>query len=365
MLPSKMPLILLENRVWRTYQGGHLLGQFHGRPDDPDTNLPEDWLASVVAARNPDEVARLDEGLSCFLADGQPMRLTDAIQSDPAGMLGQSTLDTCGTSTGVLCKLLDAAERLTVQVHPTREKARQYFGSPFGKTEAWHILRTRTDREAPSVLLGFQEGITREAWEAAFAAQDIPAMLHMMHRLPVKPGDTVLVEAGVPHAIGAGCFLLEIQEPTDFTLRTERITPAGLPVPDSLIHQGIGLSAMMDCFTYEGVSEAEARRRWLLSPQPHGAAECLIPPERTGCFSLYRLCADVPLTVDTNGTFCIAVVTAGSGTLTADAPHALAQGTCLFLPAGLSRFTLAGEGLSVLLGFGPGCKQPPTITKQT
>ena len=54
MLPSKMPLILLENRVWRTYQGGHLLGQFHGRPDDPDTNLPEDWLASVVAARNPD-----------------------------------------------------------------------------------------------------------------------------------------------------------------------------------------------------------------------------------------------------------------------------------------------------------------------
>ena len=78
-------------------------------------------------------------------------------------------------------------------------------------------------------------------------------MLEWMHCIEVHKGDTVLIQGGVPHAIGAGCFLAEIQEPTDYTVRTERITPSGLKVADTMCHQGLGFQKMFDCFHYEGV----------------------------------------------------------------------------------------------------------------
>ena len=62
------------------------------------------------------------------------------------------------------------------------------------------------------MYLGFKENITRSYFKTLFEKQDIPAMLDTMHRFEVSEGDVILVTAGTPHAIGAGCFLLEIQE---------------------------------------------------------------------------------------------------------------------------------------------------------
>ncbi len=99
-----------------------------------------------------------DEGLS-RLADGRLLR--DAIAADPNAWLGEEHLARFGTSTGLLVKLLDAAERLPVHAHPDRAFAREAFDSPFGKTEAWIVLDTR-DGEA-DVWVGLAEPVGARA----------------------------------------------------------------------------------------------------------------------------------------------------------------------------------------------------------
>lgn len=250
------PVRIAPAHAWRTYCGGKLIAALHGEAGQ-DSHFPEEWLLSTVAARNPGREG-IREGLSLLKESGQS--LADYIAGDPEGLLGAGRKET-----GMLMKLIDAAERLSVQAHPTREDAMRWFGSPFGKTECWHILGGRTIAgERPCIYFGFKEGITREKWARLFYAQDIDGMLACLHRMYVKPGETYLIRGGVPHAIGAGCFLAEIQEPTDLTLRVERTSPQGDPLPDPSCHQGIGFEKMLDCFAYDGCDEEEAKRRWLI-----------------------------------------------------------------------------------------------------
>jgi hypothetical protein len=248
----KKPLLQTENRVYRTYRGGRLLDQFLGNPNPADSFLPEDWISSFVEAKN--RVYRPGEGISRVMVDGEALPITEVIT--PAD-LGPGREDS-----GVLVKYLNAAERLGIQVHPTPDFSRKHFGTNYGKAECWHILAVE---DGASIYIGFKEGITREKWKTLFETQDVEGMLSALHPFSVKPGDTVLVRAGTPHAIGAGCFLLEIQEPTDYTMRMEKITLAGEALTPMQIHYGVGEDAMLDCFIYEGRSEEEAYSEYFRS----------------------------------------------------------------------------------------------------
>ena len=101
------PLPLEPTRVHRFYRGGALLGRLRGEAEE-DAFFPEDWLGSVTPARNP---GRNDpaEG-SSRLADGRTLR--DAVEADPIRWLGETHVARFGTSTGLLAKLLDTAQRL-------------------------------------------------------------------------------------------------------------------------------------------------------------------------------------------------------------------------------------------------------------
>ena len=77
----------------------------------------------------------------------------------------------------------------------------------------------------------------------------------------------VFVEGGVPHAIGAGCFMAELQEPTDLMVVTERVTPSGVVLPEKKLHGGLGFERMFDCFHYEGLKREEVQERFFLKPQ--------------------------------------------------------------------------------------------------
>ncbi len=100
------------------------------------------------------------------------------------------------------------------------------LGSAFGKTESWYILGGREiNGEKSAIYLGFREGVTEEIWKELFLKQDIQGMLSNLHRFEVNPGDAFIIYGGVPHAIGSGCFLMEVQEPTDYTMRVEKVTP--------------------------------------------------------------------------------------------------------------------------------------------
>lgn len=325
----KKPLLQTENRVYRTYRGGRLLDEFVGNPNPADTFMPEDWISSFVEAKN--KVYRKGEGISRVISDGREMPITEVITSEDFGP--------CRQDSGVLVKYLNSAERLGIQVHPTPEFSRKHFGTGYGKTECWHILDTEGDA---SIYIGFKEGITRERWKELFDGQDIRGMLDALHRFTVKKGDTVLVRAGTPHAIGAGCFLLEIQEPTDYTMRVEKTTVAGEALTPMQIHYGVGEEAMLDCFIYEGISEERAREAYFIKPQQlSGSNISLVSYADTPCFALGKLCAGGTVTPES---FVSLVVTESGELSVGEQSISAAKGEKWFVPYGCGDITVkSGE----------------------
>ncbi len=316
-----MPLLQTETRVRRTYRGGKALDAFLGKESGADGFYPEDWISSFTEAKNKDYIPM--EGISHVLAEGKRIPITDAVSSEDFGPGREES--------GVLVKLLDAGERLGIQVHPTPAFSLAHFGCPHGKTECWHILQAEKDA---AVYLGFKEGITRAEWKRLYEAQDIEGMLNCLHRLSVAAGDTVLVTAGTPHAIGKGCFLLEIQEPTDYTMRVEKITVAGEALTPMQIHYGAGDEALLDCFIYEGLSEREAKDRHFLSlkkGEADFAPHMMVTYDDTSCFALGILSAGERLCPKS---FVTLVFTKGGRIRIGEVLMEVARGDKIFAPYG-------------------------------
>ncbi|MDF2923802.1 MAG: RmlC-like protein [Paenibacillaceae bacterium] len=367
-----MPLKLMGNRVWRTYLGGHLLSRWLGgeAAGEADGHYPEEWVGSLTQARNPDRTAAVSakeakgadrpEGLSLVdLGDGRNVLLKELVDSYPAEMLGARHVQRYGAQPGMLVKVLDSAERLAIQVHPDREAAREIFQSSYGKTEAWYILGGRSiGGEKPYVLAGFKPGVTRSLWEELFRKQDIPAMTEALHRFEVEPGQVVLIQGGLPHAIGPGCLLVELQEPTDYTIRVERTTPAGLQLSDFSCHQGAGFARMFDCFHYEDRSREETALRCFLQPSaveqhPGGTRRELIGKEHTPYFGMeeWSVCGGMNMSMNGPDSFSILLAVEGSGELGWEGgAAAIRQGEAYFLPAYLEGITCSGyaEGLRLI-----------------
>jgi mannose-6-phosphate isomerase len=353
MNPSKTILKLLNNRVVRSYTGGKLIEEWQGLPNPADNNKPEEWLASVVEARNKNYIP--DEGLSkVLLANGRIEKLTNLIKADAESFLGNDHVVKYGEHTAVLTKVLDAAVRLSIQVHPTKVYAREYFKSDYGKTEAWYIMGGReVDGEPPYVLVGFKPGVTKAQWKKYFDEQDIDGMINALHKFYVMPGDVFLIEGGLPHAIGSGCFLIEIQEPTDYTMRVERKTFDGSTLPDILCHQGVGFDAMLDCFTYEGLSKEETLKKHAKHPEPVAGENSstiihLITERDTACFKMDRLIIPESYTLN-DASFKTLIVLQGEGAFKhEDQITTIKQGDTYFLPAALGVVGIKSSGAVTL-----------------
>ncbi|MBE6583756.1 MAG: mannose-6-phosphate isomerase [Ruminococcaceae bacterium] len=348
------PIRLETSRAWRTYLGGKMISALHGEAGEDD-HFPEEWLMSTVAARNSGR-EHIVEGISRVF--GTDMTLGELVDRYPEDVLGTSHLQKHGACLGVLVKLLDSAERLTLQVHPTREAAKKLFNSEFGKTECWHIIGKREiNGEAPCIYMGFREGVTYGEWKRCFDEQDIPAMLNCLHRVQVSVGDTFIIRGGVPHGIGAGCFLIEIQEPTDYTVRTERVTPSGLAVADFMCHQGLGFDRMFECFIYDGASLEDTLSRYRVTPISERfdgyTVEHIIYPEVTDMFALDKISVTEKATFGGNDSFCGIYVISGNGMLNGE--HVCACDH-YFIPASCKSFTVeASDGQPVVFirCFGP------------
>ena len=186
---TDFPFLLDNPRAWRTYLGGRMLDALHGDSNGEDGHFPEEWILSTVAARNAGREQFPEEGMSHLR--GTDVTLKSVLESDTEGYLGKGAAQ---PTLGVLTKLIDSAERLTLQVHPDKPTALRLFQSQYGKTECWHILSGHpVNGEEPCIYYGFQPDMTRARWEALFHAQDIPGMLAGMQKYPVHPGDTILI----------------------------------------------------------------------------------------------------------------------------------------------------------------------------
>ena len=121
----------------------------------------------------------------------------------------------------LLIKLLDAHERLSLQVHPPEKVASILGGEP--KTEFWYVAAADSGAE---LFLGFRKPITRDQFEKALREG---TAAHDVHKLAVNTGDSAFLPAGRLHAVGAGNLLIEIQQNSDTTYRVfdwNRAVPA-------------------------------------------------------------------------------------------------------------------------------------------
>jgi mannose-6-phosphate isomerase len=112
----------------------------------------------------------------------------------------------------LLVKLLFTSERLSVQVHPGDEYARQHHQS-LGKTEAWYVVAAEPEAE---LAVGFKETLSPQLLEQAARSGEIETMLDWRR---VIAGEVFFVPAGTVHAIGAGVTICEIQQNSDITYR--------------------------------------------------------------------------------------------------------------------------------------------------
>lgn len=111
----------------------------------------------------------------------------------------------------ILVKWLDCQERLSLQVHPPKAVADKLGGEP--KTENWYVADCKP---GAGLIAGLKKGATREAFEKSLADNSAEKLLH---RFPVKKGDSIFVESGRLHAIDGGNLILEIQQNSDTTYR--------------------------------------------------------------------------------------------------------------------------------------------------
>jgi len=351
MPPSihRRPFRLLPNRVWRTYQGGAFLDRIEGRPAPRDGNQPEDWIGSAVMASNPARPgpAIPGEGLSIAEAcDGRRLPMTAVLADDPEAALGAAHVAAFGVKPQLLVKFIDSAVRLSIQAHPSVAWAKARLGAASGKTEAWWILETR--RPDAWVLAGFQRPPAADAWRRMIAEQDTDAMMDCFDPVPVAPGDILLIGGGLPHAIGPGITLLEIQEPTDFVVQCEYADKT-LKVSESARTMGLGAERVVDMFDFTAYTPAEVKARFgadpaVIAESEGGREEALLAAPRTDLLEVRRLTATGTFAPAFDGRYSVFVVLAGEGTLTVEGDAVpLKPWSRLFLPAAIDKASLEGR----------------------
>jgi mannose-6-phosphate isomerase len=263
-------------------------------------------------------------GEAWFTSNDNPIEggptLGAAIAADPVGLLGREVPDGLCP---LLLKLLFTSERLSVQVHPDDEYAREHHAS-LGKTEAWHVLDARPDA---ALGLGFVRVLARgEAIEAARSG----AIEHLLDWRVTNPGDTWLVPARTVHAIGAGVTVLEVQENSDITYR---LYDYGRP-RELHLERGFEV-ADLGPYTAENPRTALGAGRERLTACPY------FTMERWELNGRVRFAPGASY-------YHLAIVAAGRGTV---AGRSTAQGDVWMVPAASAAFTVALESGVLLLAY--------------
>ncbi len=167
--------------------GGEELNKLYGK-EIPSETTGESFEASVV----PGYQSKTEDGEFAALAENPEMT-------------GESGFN-------ILFKLIDAREKLSVQVHPDDATAK-ILGGERGKTECWYVLSAK---EGAYLYLGFNEGVTPDDFKESCYEGGTEKLLA---KVPVKKGDFFFVPAKTVHAIGEGIVIAELQQSCDTTYR--------------------------------------------------------------------------------------------------------------------------------------------------
>ena len=325
-----MPTLLPVNQFDHFYRGGDKIGALRHGPGGPQR--PEEWIGSTTA-----RFGQAPQGFS-RLSDGH--LLVEAVEADPTAWLGPDHVARYGVDTEVLIKLLDLDQRLPVHLHPNRAFSRTHLGLAHGKTEAWYVLDAP---EGAEVGVGFRDAMSVEQVSTWVAARDSEALLSALRTRVVRPGDAMLVPAGLPHTVAAGVFVLELQEPTDLSILLEWQGFAVDGARDG--HLDLGFDTALQAVDLSGVADSDLdslvipgesiRRAGLVSAMPSAA---------DAYFRAHRFDAsDGPVSVAAG--FAIVIVLQGQGVLASPAGSLqVARGDVVLVPHASGEHTIHGDG---------------------
>lgn len=331
------PVVLPSNRPpSRFYRGGRRITDLRGE-DPAGEREPEDWVASVTTVAGEDRTGLTE------LPDGRLLR--DAVSDDPFAWLGAEHVARFGVDAMLLVKLLDAGERLPVHAHPHRSFAGEQLGRAHGKAEAWVIL------EGGEVFLGLRRDLTTGELDDLLRRQDSAALLEAMHRIDVRRGDVVYVPPGVLHAIGAGVFLAELQEPEDLSILVEWEGFALDGQRDG--HLGLGFDVALRAV------ERRARSAEEITALVHraGTDSPLLPAEADAYFRLDWVVLDDGAAVTVDGGFAVLVVLEGALELAVGGGSmGVTGGRTIVVPHAAGPVTVRGAGEMLV------CRPPDSAT---
>lgn len=349
------PWALVPNKIRGC--GGREIDRFRGIYPGVDYDAgSEAWIGSVTHVANPPKDKPYYGCSEVVLPTGERKFLFEAIAEDPQAVLGEKHMAQNGQGLGMLIKYLDAQRQYGLQCHPTREWAKMMWNSPYGKEESWFVIGTRDDTAEPAyILLGFKEGVTRADWEKEYYKGDIRALEKLCHKIPVKEGDAYFVAGGCPHALGEGCFVIEVQEPSDITLGA---TPYSLLDPKYKARESAEVydERLLGAYVYEGCSYDEnlAKRlapREVFRSGAWGSESFVIGPKHAGYFSFTELkvAAGQIAPLRRTGFPQVGIVLAGEGKLLFDGGEMpVSKAAEIFIPYDVPELRAQGEMTLIL-----------------
>ena len=159
------------------------------------------------------EISHVKDNVS-IVANGElkGKSIEELIETYGEKLLGRKIINRFSTTFPLLIKFIDARDSLSVQVHPDDRLAKKRHNS-FGKTEMWYVIHA-----TPGAFLysGFVRPMTPNEYVRSLEED---TFMNYLQRHEVKNGDVFFLPAGRVHAIGAGCFIAEIQQTSDITYR--------------------------------------------------------------------------------------------------------------------------------------------------
>lgn len=190
--PLKLTSIC-KDYIW----GGEKLRTLYGKDTDISP-IAESW-----------ELSCHKDGYSIICGGKHDGKTLDEYIKENPSILGTSVN---GAELPILIKLIDAADNLSVQVHPNDEQAKEWEGQN-GKTEMWYVVDAEKDAR---ITYGVCRDTTKEELVDAIREKRVEELLNSV---PSKKGDVFFVEAGTIHAIGKGNLIAEIQQNSNVTYR--------------------------------------------------------------------------------------------------------------------------------------------------
>ncbi|MDR2361746.1 MAG: class I mannose-6-phosphate isomerase [Prevotellaceae bacterium] len=302
-----------KSRIW----GGHKLRTLFDKPFSAAEKIGESWELSAVQ-RNLSIVA------NGFLKGNTIEELIEVYLGE---LVGDRIYERYGVEFPILVKLIDAAETLSVQVHPDDATALERHNA-YGKTEMWYVLQA--DKGA-GLYVGFNRHLSpAELYERV----QRNTLTDALNFVAVQPGDMFFIAPGTIHAIGQGIVLAEIQQTSDITYRVYDWGREHNPATARDMH----LDLAIDVIDYS--KKTTAKTPYHLRPNTP------VPLARSSCFITDLLELDRPMArnLADNDSFIIYVCLDGCATLRyASGNHILPKGQTILVPAAIADINIIPE----------------------